>query len=45
MALFDKTGDITEFDWNKKIGDLVADESSLTTEQLVISDGNTGNQT
>ena len=44
MALFNKTGDITEFDWNKKIGDLVADESSLTTEQLVISDGNTGNQ-
>ncbi len=26
MALFDKTGDITEFDWNKKVGDLKPDD-------------------
>ena len=44
MPLFDKTGDITEFNWNKKIGDLVADKADLTPEQLVTSDGNTGNQ-
>ena len=45
MGLFNKTGDIKEFDWNKKVGDLTSDGvDSLTVEQKAASDGKVGNQ-